>query len=257
VSFLALPTRLLGPLGRPAAAAALACGVLLLALAPLAAVATSAAAARFASCGATGTCPSGSAPTLQPLLSPLLALAGALLAGAGLACLLRRRGQLDRDGQRLLDEAKAHFAAGTLPTEAFQATRDRLHAKAESREGPQLALGLGAAAPLLGLAGLAFAAQASLLFAGLRGAPALTLARSGLLLTALAAGALLLLGALVLLEAGACARRVRGEAAQLRAMLRDLEFDILDEVRRSPRRRAEAAVPSLAMAEAPPLRPAP
>lgn len=253
---LATPAHWLGSRSRPWAAGSLAVGLFLLALVPAAAAGMTLLVRHAWSCAAAGTACSppllGAIP--QPLLGPVLSLVGTLLAGAGAACLLRRRGRLDAAGQRILDEAKAHFLAGELSTEAFQATRDRLHAKAESREGPQVALALGISAPLLLVMGVLFTLQVAALLIDLRGihGPAILGTRFAIGVLGAAAVGLVALGLLAARQAVRAARQARADSAHLHAMLRDLEFDILEEVRRSPRLVAAEASSTPKWGTAPP-----
>ncbi|HUR61311.1 MAG TPA: hypothetical protein VM286_02975 [Candidatus Thermoplasmatota archaeon] len=262
MSLLASPSRWLGTRGRPTAAAVALAGLVLLATVPLALDEVSDGVAAASRCQQTG--PPGCAPTVAKsawliLAATLAGGAGAVLAAAGLACLVRRQGTLDAQGRQLLDDAKGHFMAGTLSAEAFQATRDRLHRQAESHHGPQVALGLGLLAGLWALlaAALAVAGLAMLDLAGRTTPTAARSLRLALLAPALCTAGLVALALSAALQAGAAGRLVRTEALKLRDMLRDLEFDILDEVRRSPRRRPASQPPLVVAAEPGPVRPAP
>lgn len=177
-----------------------------------------------------------------PPLWAVLAAAGGALGSAGAACLLLPRGRLAAGGRALLDAAGRHHEAGLLSEEGFQATRERLHARAAAGSVPQAALALS----LFGasLMALAFALAASLfpLVEGAGDWPDLAaLAAAG----ACAFGALGL-GVAVLAEASRWRGRARAEASTLRRMLADLEADVLDEVRRSERAQTEPGADLLA-----------
>jgi len=181
------------------------------------------------------------AGALQVLTVGTFVLAGAFLLGGALACLLRPQGRLDARADRLLQDAKTHFATGGLSVEAFQATRDRLHAQAESRSAHQLGLAFGLSAAPLAVATLVAAGGALDMMASLRHAtvplPATRIVEA---LTLLLAGSCAACSWQLARAARAASRHAGAERQRLGAMLRDLEMDLLDEVRRFHLRRATA-----------------
>jgi hypothetical protein len=196
--------------------------------------------------------------TLLALFGPALALVGAVLASAALAVLLRPRGRMDAEGRRLLEDAKRYFMTGTLSPEAFQATRERLHARAESSVSPQCSLALGLLAALaalvtgfLGLGVLAMLVRLSEVPASL------PMLRVGAGLAGLSVLGMAGLVGRAWQASRRWARRSRQEANDVSAMLRELEFDVLDEVRRSPRIGPAASASPAAQPDAAAWRPAP
>ncbi|HUR62859.1 MAG TPA: hypothetical protein VM241_00095 [Candidatus Thermoplasmatota archaeon] len=247
--FIARPVERLGALGTPAAVAAILLGAALLWTAALSWDGISSsmdATLRCARAAPAQACawPGGLASLiLGALLGPALAALGAALLATGTACAVRPVGGLDPHGQRLLDDATRHRAAGGLSVEGYQATTERLHAQAARRSVPQVALALS----LLGasLAVLTFLLVGGVLaqVGGLRGLGAAPAGpRAVLGVTGACAAAALAAAFLVLAQASRWRARARAEASALQQMLTDLESDILDEVRRSaPHPEPEAA----------------
>jgi hypothetical protein len=172
---------------------------------------------------------------LSTLFGPLLGMVGLAVVATGAACLLRPRGRLDANGQRLLEDATRHHASGGLSPEGFQATRDRLHARAAGRTVPQVALALSLWGG--GLALLTFVLAGSFLEVtrALRGLDTVQLPATRAILGTIGACTVAALAAasVVLAQAARWRARARVEASALQQMLGDLESDILDEVRRS------------------------
>jgi hypothetical protein len=252
VSALARPVERLGTLGTPAAVAAILLGAALLWTAALSWDSVSSVRDATLRCARATPAQACAWPgelaslILGTLLGPALAALGAALLATGIACAVRPVGGLDPHGQRLLDDATRHHAAGGLSVEGYQATSERLHAQAARRSVPQVALALS----LLGasLAVLTFLLVGSVLaqVGGLRGLGAAPLAGTRAVLGVTGACAAASLGAafLVLAQASRWRARARAEASALQQMLTDLESDILDEVRRSaPHPEPEAAAP--------------
>jgi hypothetical protein len=184
---------------------------------------------------------------LGTLFGPALAALGIWLGSIGIACLLRPLGRLDPHGQRLLDDATRHHAAGGLSQEGFLATRDRLHSRAARREVPQVALALSLFGASLALLAFTLAGSLLSLVHDLRGLGAVALPATRTILgVAGACTAAAVAGAfLVLTQASRWRARTRAEASALQQMLTDLESDILDEVRRSALPAGDADAPEL------------
>ncbi|MEA3204045.1 MAG: hypothetical protein QOI63_1725, partial [Thermoplasmata archaeon] len=180
----------------------------------------------------------GAAPALlATLLGPFLAVPALLLAATGAACLLLPRGRLDPVGQRLLADAERHHAGGGLSREGFQATRERVHARAARQWVPQAALTLSLFGASLAL--LAFALAGGFLALLPRAGSGAAVGVAGACAAAAVAGTLL-----VLAQAARWRARARSEASALQRMLADLESDILDEVRRNAPPSAAEPVPA-------------
>lgn len=240
MTLLSLPTRWLGTRSRASAIAAILLGVALMAFAIPAWASVNHLVATAGSCATDAasvtTCDrDATSGVVWSLLGPGLAIAGAFAIGAGLACLARPRGRLEPAGERLLTDATRFVAAGALSVEGFQATRDRLHAQAARRDGPQAALSLLVVTALLALTAFVMAISALDMLSWLHGAataraPLAAVTRNLAFATSAATVALAVRGAY---DARLLRRRANQEDSRVHAMLRELETDVLDEVRRS------------------------